>query len=223
VAVSTLGAYELQASAESADQEIVTNRHASTVAALLALLALLAGCGSSKPAATVTVTQPTATTATQAPQAAAGPTKASFIHQADKECAHTNRRLKPVISRIVRLDLSTQPLAFRLAGYRDAFHDLGIEYEDLLSELRQLEAPHRDHRLVTRTMRLLDAIPLHLDRLQSSITNLDAVSFVRAEIKLNQTFIRLGGTADSYGFRVCGVVPGRHRKGSGPLPTAKNV
>jgi hypothetical protein len=92
-----------------------------------------------------------------------------------------------------------------------------------VSQLQQLQAPPRDHRLVTRTLRLLDTIPLHLDRLQAAITDLDAISLIRGEIALNRTFIHLGGTADSYGFRVCGVVPGRHPRSQGPLPTAKNV
>jgi hypothetical protein len=192
--------------------------------ALLAILAAaaLAGCGSkAQPAATTPAPQATTAATTQVSETPRVK-KADFIHEADKACAHTNRRLKPIIQRIVRLDLSTQPLGFRLAGYRDAFHDLGVEYEDMYSDLQQLEVPNRDHRLVTRTYRLLDSIPLHLDRLQSSISNLDVVSFIHAEIKLNQTFIRLGGTADSYGFRVCGVVPGRHRRGQKPLPIAKN-
>jgi hypothetical protein len=157
--------------------------------------------------------------------APAPPSKDEFIAAADKACRHTNRRLKPVIERLVRLDLSTQPLAFRLSGYRDAFHDLGVEYEDLIGELQQFPPPARDHRMLTRTLRLIDAIPLHLDRLQASITDLDVVLLIRAEIKLNQTFVRLGGTADAYGFRVCGVVPGRHPRGGdkGPLPLAKRV
>jgi hypothetical protein len=192
----------------------------------LALAGLVAtGCGSSgggtpSPAPT---TQPVTTAAAQAPSAK-GTTKADFIALADRSCRHTNRRLKPIISRLVKLDQSAQPLAFRLSGYRDGFHDLGVEYEDLVSELQQLDQPQRDHRLVTRTLRLLDAIPLHLDRLQAAITSLDGDSFIRAEIKLNQTFVRLGGTADAYGFNVCGVIPGRHRRGKdGPLPIAKNV
>ena len=186
------------------------------------VLAALAGCGSGGNGTTGAPARPAATTTT----VAAKPPrvkKADFVHEADKACARANRRLKPIFQRIVRLDLSTQPLAFRLAGYRDAFHDLGIEYEDMLSALQQLEVPSRDHRLVTRAFRLLDDIPLLLDRLQSSITNLDLVSFIRAEIKLNHTVVRLGGTADAYGFRVCGVIPGRHRRGQGPLPTARNA
>jgi hypothetical protein len=187
----------------------------------VALGLALAGCGggSSKTA----VTQPASVPAPQ-PAQPQGPTKADFIALADRECRHTNQRIKPIIVRLIKLDLSAQPLAFRLSGYRDAFHDLGVEYEDLVSALQQLDQPQRDHRLVTRTLRLLDAIPLHLDRVQASITNLDGLSLIRAEIKLNRTFVRLGGTADAYGFNVCGVIPGRHRRGNdGPLPLAKNV
>jgi hypothetical protein len=196
-----------------------------TVAAALAAAALVAvGCGSSggsRPQAPAT--QAVATTVAQPSQPPAT-TKADFVALADRRCRHTNQRLKPIINRLVKLDQSTQPLAFRLSGYRDGFHDLGVEYEDLVSELQQLDQPRRDHRLVTRTLRLLDAIPLHLDRLQAAITSLDGESFIRAEIKLNQTFVRLGGTADAYGFNVCGVIPGRHRRGNdGPLPIAKNV
>jgi hypothetical protein len=185
------------------------------------LVVALAGCGSSSNTASTPVTQPAATT-TQVAQPTQ-PKKSDYIRLADKACKHTNRRLKPIFMRLIRLDLSTQPIQFRLAGYRDAFHDLGIEYEDLYSELQQLEVPNRDHRLVTRAYRLFDQIPLHLDRMQAAITNLDALSLIRTEIKLNKTFVRLGGAADSYGFRVCGVIPGRHRRGEGPLPTAKNV
>jgi hypothetical protein len=188
---------------------------------VVALGLALAGCGggSSK----TPVTQPASVPAPR-PAQPQGPTKADFIALADRECRHTNQRIKPIIVRLIKLDLSAQPLAFRLSGYRDAFHDLGVEYEDLVSALQQLDQPQRDHRLVTRTLRLLDAIPLHLDRVQASITNLDGLSLIRAEIKLNRTFVRLGGTADAYGFNVCGVIPGRHRRGNdGPLPLAKNV
>ncbi|MFL5842838.1 MAG: hypothetical protein ACJ77Z_20515 [Thermoleophilaceae bacterium] len=200
-------------------------RRSSALAVALAGTALaVAACGSGSGARSqARRVQPVATTAAQ-PAQAEGVTKADFIALADRTCRHTNKRLKPIISRLVRLDQSTQPLAFRLSGYRDGFHDLGVEYEDLVSELQQLDQPRRDHRMVTRTLRLLDAIPLHLDRLQASISSLDAESFIRAEIKLNQTFVRLGGTADAYGFNVCGVIPGRHRRGNdGPLPIAKNV
>jgi hypothetical protein len=200
-------------------------RRSSALAVALAGTALaVAACGSGSGARSqARRVQPVATTGAQ-PAQAEGVTKTDFIALADRTCRHTNKRLKPIISRLVRLDQSTQPLAFRLSGYRDGFHDLGVEYEDLVSELQQLDQPRRDHRMVTRTLRLLDAIPLHLDRLQASISSLDAESFIRAEIKLNQTFVRLGGTADAYGFNVCGVIPGRHRRGNdGPLPIAKNV
>jgi hypothetical protein len=164
-----------------------------------------------------------AVTTTQ-PAEPAPPSKDEFVSAADKRCRHTNRRLKPIIERVVRLDLSTQPLAFRLSGYRDAFHDLGVEYQDLIGELEQIAPPARDHRMLTRVFRLIDAIPLHLDRLQASITDLDVVLLIRSEIQLNRTFVRLGGTADAYGFRVCGVVPGRHPRGNdGPLPLARRV
>jgi hypothetical protein len=188
----------------------------------VAYAVLAAGCGGGGAVSTPAAPVPAATTATAV--AHHGPSKATFIASADRRCRVTNRRLKPIIERIVRLDLSTQPVLYRLSGYRDAFHDLGIEYEDLVSELQQLEPPAREHRLVTRTLRLLDSIPLHLDRLQASITSLDVLSFLRAELKLNKAFVRLGGTADSYGFKVCGVVPGRHPRGNdGPLPLAKQV
>jgi hypothetical protein len=195
---------------------------ARTVAAALAATAFAAaGCGGG--GAQAPATEAVATTVAQPSQPPAA-TKADFIAVADRRCRHTNQRLEPIVNRLIKLDQSTQPLAFRLSGYRDGFHDLGVEYEDLVSELQQLDQPRRDHRLVTRTLRLLDAIPLHLDRLQAAITSLDGTSFIRAEIKLNQTFVRLGGTADAYGFNVCGVIPGRHRRGKdGPLPIAKNV
>jgi hypothetical protein len=196
----------------------------SGAAALAAAAILAAGCGStsnSRPSS-APATSPVSTTAQ--PAEPAPPSKDEFIAAADNACRHTNRRLKPVIERLVRLDLSTQPIAFRLSGYRDAFHDLGVDYEDLLSELQQIAPPARDHRMLTRMFRLLDSIPLHLDRLQASINDLDIVLLIRSEIKLNQTFVRLGGTADAYGFRVCGVVPGRHPRGDkGPLPLAKPV
>jgi hypothetical protein len=193
--------------------------------ALAAAAILAAGCGSTSRPSPSSAPATSAVSTTAQPAEPAPPSKDEFIAAADKACRHTNRRLKPVIERLVRLDLSTQPLAFRLSGYRDAFHDLGVEYEDLISELQQLPPPPRDHRMLTRMFRLIDAIPLHLDRLQASITDLDIVLLIRAEIKLNQTFVRLGGTADAYGFRVCGVVPGRHPRGGdkGPLPLAKPV
>jgi hypothetical protein len=191
--------------------------------ALAGAVPVAAGCGGGGTGSPTPATQPTAAPAAQ-PSQPQGPTKAKFIALADRECRHTNARIKPIIARLIKLDLSAQPLAFRLSGYRDAFHDLGIEYEDLVSALQQLDQPQRDHRLVTRTLRLLDTIPLHLDRVQASISSLDGLSLIRAEIKLNQTFVRLGGTADAYGFNVCGVIPGRHRRShNGPLPLAKNV
>jgi hypothetical protein len=192
----------------------------SALALAVAALAF-AGCGAKSEPAAAPAPQATVTTVPAAPSL---PSKEAFIQSADRRCRHTNGRLKPIVERIIRLDLSTQPIAYRLSGYRDAFHDLGIEFEDLVAELQQLEVPRRDHRLVTRMMRLMDVIPLHLDRVQAAITDLDVVSLFRTEVKLNQTFVRLGGTADSYGFGVCGVVPGRHPHGDeGPFPGAKNV
>src|SRR4051794_16183205 len=85
-----------------------------TLAGALAAAALVAvGCGSSggggarapaTPAVATTVAQPSQPPAT---------TKADFIALADRACRHTNQRLKPIISRLVKLDQSTQPLAFR--------------------------------------------------------------------------------------------------------------
>jgi hypothetical protein len=189
----------------------------------LALITLLAaGCGSS---AFTTTTSPPATTAaaTAAPKTvAAAPAKHDFIALADRVCHRTNHRLKPIVKRIVRIAESGQPLAFELSGFRDAYHRIGLVYEDMVGDLQQLQPPPSGRRVVARMIRMLDTIPLYLDRLQAAIDELDAVSFIRAVVKLNHTVVRVGGIASGYGFHVCGVVPTRRsHSGDGPFPAKK--
>src|SRR5258707_12239065 len=79
----------------------------------LAVAGLVAtGCGGGAPPP-APPTQPVTTAAAQAPSAK-GTTKADFIAPADRACRPTNPRLKPTLSRPLKLDQKPHPPAVPL-------------------------------------------------------------------------------------------------------------
>jgi hypothetical protein len=169
----------------------------------IALGALLSACGSGGAVKTVTVQQQAAQHANTVARPTRDQQKADFIAQADRFCDEAYSEMSPIADRWDRIDRSSLPFYSRLPRYRAVFRDLGSAYEDLVGNLEGLHRPTGDAGRIGRFIRMLDSIPLQLDRLSASTYSLDVGLMGRAERHIYHTRIQAAGLADGYGFKVC--------------------
>jgi hypothetical protein len=136
--------------------------------------------------------------------AAAAPTRAAFIAEADAVCRRTNVRIAATNARIAQINRTATSEREALAEAAPLLAETSAAQRESVGEIRALEPPDGDEAAVARIVAGIEQQVATVGQVADAARSGDAARVRALGAELQTTRTRVRGLFQGYGFEVCG-------------------